>query len=97
MKSVFIAYDQADQEKILCTLDHFNCRGFSMFPQVQGRGSKTGEPHYGSHAWPSMCSAILTVVRDEQVDPLLEELHRIDMQTERLGLRAFVWDVEKSI
>ena len=97
MKSVFIAYDQAYQEKILFTLDHFNCRGFSMFPQVQGRGSKTGEPHYGSHAWPSMCSAILTVVRDEQVDPLLEELHRIDMQTERLGLRAFVWDVEKSI
>ena len=97
MKSVFIAYDQAYQEKILFTLDHFNCRGFSMFPQIQGRGSKTGEPHYGSHAWPSMCSAILTVVRDEQVDPLLEELHRIDKQTERLGLRAFVWDVEKSI
>jgi hypothetical protein len=44
-----------------------------------------------------MCSAVLTVVRDEQVDPLLEELHRIDMLTERLGLRAFVWDVEKSI
>ena len=97
MKSIFIAYDQASQEKIISTLDHFNCRGFSMFPQIQGRGSKTGEPHYGSHAWPSMCSAILTVVRDEQVDPLLEELHRIDMQTERLGLRACVWDVEKSI
>jgi hypothetical protein len=44
-----------------------------------------------------MCSAILTVVRDEQVDPLLAELHRIDMETERLGLRAFVWDVEKTI
>ena len=97
MKSVFIAYDQAYQEKILFTLDHLNCRGFSMFPQVQGRGSKTGEPHYGSHAWPSMCSAVLTVVRDEQVDPLLAELHRIDKETERLGLRAFVWDVEKSI
>ena len=97
MKSIFIAFDQAYQEKILFTLDHFNCRGFSMFPQVQGRGSKTGEPHYGSHAWPSMCSAILTVVRDEQVDPLLEELHRIDKETERLGLRAFVWDVEKTI
>ena len=28
---------------------------------MQGRGSKTGEPHYGSHAWPSMCSAIITL------------------------------------
>ena len=25
--------------------------------QLQGRGSVKGEPHYGSHAWPSMCSA----------------------------------------
>ena len=97
MKSVFISYDQAFHERIIRTLDRLNCRGFSYFQQVQGRGSKTGEPHYGSHAWPSMCSAIITVVRDEQVDPLLEELHRIDKETERLGLRAFVWDVEKSI
>jgi hypothetical protein len=44
-----------------------------------------------------MCSAILTVVRDEQVDSLLDELHRMDKETERLGLRAFVWDVEKTI
>jgi hypothetical protein len=97
MKSIFIAYDQAYQEKILFTLDHFNCRGFSMFPQIQGRGSKTGEPHYGSHAWPSMCSAIMTVVDDAKVDALLEELHAIDVETEMLGLRAFVWNIEKTI
>ena len=97
MKSVMITFDQAFYERIIKTLDRLNCRGFSYFQQVQGRGSKTGEPHYGSHAWPSMCSAILTVVRDEQVEPLLEELHRMDKETERLGLRAFVWDVEKSI
>ena len=97
MKSIFIAYDQAYQEKILFTLDHFNCRGFSMFPQIQGRGSKTGEPHYGSHAWPSMCSAIITMVDDHRVDPLLEALHAMDKETEMLGLRAFVWNVEKTI
>ena len=97
MKSVLITFDQAFYERIMTLLDRHNCRGFSYFQQVQGRGSKTGEPHYGSHAWPSMCSAILTIVRDEQVDPLLEELHRIDLQTERLGLRAFVWNVEKTI
>ncbi len=34
MKSVFIAYDQAYQEKILFTLVHFNCRGLSMFLQI---------------------------------------------------------------
>ena len=97
MKGVFIAFDQAHKDSIISTLDRLNCRGFSFIEQMQGRGSKTGEPHYGSHAWPSMCSAVLTVVRDEQVDPLLAELHRIDKETERLGLRAFVWDVEKTI
>jgi nitrogen regulatory protein PII len=97
MKSVFIAYDQAFKERILALLDHMNCRGFTLFPQVQGRGSKSGEPHMGSHAWPSMNSAILTVVKDEQVDALLEALHALDLESEMLGLRAFVWDIERTI
>lgn len=97
MKSVFITFDQAHYEKILAVLDRLNCRGFSYFQQVQGRGSKTGEPHYGSHAWPSMCSAIITIVPDEKVAPLLERLHAMDVETERLGLRAFVWNIEQSV
>ena len=97
MKSVMITFDQAFYERIIKTLDRLNCRGFSYSQQVQGRGSKTGEPHYGSHAWPSMCSAIITMVEDQRVDPLLEALHAMDKETEMLGLRAFVWNVEKSI
>ena len=97
MKSVMITFDQAFYERIIETLDRMNCRGFTYWQQVQGRGSKTGEPHYGSHAWPSMCSAIMTVVDDAKVDPLLEVLHAMDQETEMLGLREFVWNVEKTI
>ena len=97
MKSVMITFDQAFYERIIETLDRMNCRGVTYWQQVQGRGSKTGEPHYGSHAWPSMCSAIMTVVDDAKVDPLLEVLHAMDQETEMLGLRAFVWNVEKTI
>lgn len=97
MKSVLITFDQAFYERIIEVLDRLNCRGFSYLPQMQGRGSKTGEPHYGSHAWPSMCSAILTVVDDAKVEPLLDVLHEMDVETEMLGLRAFVWNVEKTI
>lgn len=97
MKSVLITFDQAYYERIMATLDRQNCRGFTYFEQIQGRGTKTGDPHYGSHAWPSLCSAIITVVRDEQVDPLLETLRKMDEATEMLGLRAFVWNIEKSI
>ena len=97
MKSVSITFDQAHYERILAVLDRLNCRGFSHLERVQGRGSKTGEPHYGSHAWPAMCSAIITVVDDAKVDPLLEALRQLDLQADKLGLRAFVTNVERSI
>jgi hypothetical protein len=68
-----------------------------MIEQLQGRGSVNGDPHYGNHAWPSMCSGIITIVEDSVVDLLLERLHQMDVATEKLGLRAFVWNIEKSI
>ncbi len=97
MKSVLITFDQAHYERITTLLDRLNCRGFSYLERLQGRGSKTGEPHFGSHAWPSMCSAIITVVDDAKVDPLLDALHQMDLQADKLGLRAFVTNVERSI
>ena len=81
----------------MALLDRHNCRGFSYWQQVQGRGSVKGEPHYGSHAWPSMCSAIIAVVDAAKVAPLLDALHALDVETPQLGLRAFVWNIEQTI
>ena len=81
----------------MALLDRHNCRGFSYWQQVQGRGSVKGEPHYGSHACPSMCSAIITVVDEAKVAPLLDALHALDVETPQLGLRAFVWNIEQTI
>lgn len=97
MKTVFIAYDQAHQDNVIEALDASNARGYTIIPQAGGRGTKTGDPHLGSHAWPSMNSAILTVVDDEQADRLLERLRKLDEDNPLLGLRAFTWNVEKSI
>ena len=97
MQAIFIAYDQAHHENIIEILNRHACRGFTAFGNVQGRGSKTGEPHYGSHAWPALAQAILTVVEDSQVDPVLRRLHELDESKPLLGLRAFVWDIEKTI
>ena len=44
-----------------------------------------------------MCSAILTVVEDNKVDSLLDTLHKMDLHTEQLGLRSFVWNIERTI
>ena len=96
MKGVFIAFDQAHKDAVINTLNHLNCRGFSMIEQMQGRGSKSGEPHYGSHAWASMNSGIITMVDDSIVTKLLEEIKRIDESAEMLGIRAFVWNIEQA-
>ncbi|MBO5267521.1 MAG: hypothetical protein J6B13_02010 [Muribaculaceae bacterium] len=95
MKAVFISFDQAHTERILDILDRLNCRGFTSWQQVNGRGSRDGEPHYGSHAWPSLASAILTMVADDRVGPLLARLRAINDESPRLGLRAFVWKLEE--
>lgn len=94
MKSIFIAFDQAYQNRIIAVLDKHNSRGFTYFQQVQGRGTTTGEPHYGSHAWPSMCSAVISIVEDHRVKAILDELRQMDEATPMLGLRAFVWNIE---
>lgn len=97
MKAIFIAFDQAYYERIVEMLAHSRCRGFTAWEQVQGRGSVSGDPHYGTHAWPSMASSILTVVEDERVEAVLQQLHKMDIATPKLGLRAFVLPVEQSI
>ena len=97
MKAIFISFNQAYYEMILSIMDRNNIRCFTYWEEVQGRGSKNGEPHYGSHAWPTLNSAILAMVPDEKVDPFLDLLHKMDLQTEAQGLRAFVWNIEKSI
>lgn len=97
MQAIFIAYDQAHHEAIIEALDKSSCRGFTYFGNVEGRGSHTGEPHYGSHAWPSLASAIITFVEDDRVEPLLKRLKALDEEKPKLGLRAFVWEVSRTI
>lgn len=97
MKAIFIAYDLAHHEKVLEALNASSCRGYTAFGTVQGKGSKNGAPHLGTHAWPSLASAMLAMVEDERVEPLLARLHAIDVEKPKLGLRAFVWDIIKSI
>ena len=96
MKSIFIAYDQAYNMELVELLDQFGCRGFTMWQDIAGRGGVSGEPHLGNHAWPTMNNAILTFVPDEVVDSILAKVRAMDEETPDLGLRAFVWNVEKN-
>ena len=95
MKGIFLAYDQAYNMEVVDAIEAIGCKGFTMWQDIAGRGSETGEPHLGNHAWPTMNNAILTFVPDEKVDDILEAVRAMDEETPALGLRAFVWNVEK--
>ncbi len=97
MKALFIAYNQAYGEEIVELLDSFGQRGFTRWNDIAGRGGVDGEPHMGSHAWPVMNCAILTMVPDERVRPLLDALRATDEASPDLGLRAYCWGVEAAV
>jgi hypothetical protein len=42
-----------------------------------------------------MNNALLTFVPEDAVDPFLSAVRAMDEETPALGLRAFVWNVEK--
>ena len=97
MKAVFIIFNQANTERVYYMLDRLNIRGYTFWEDVQGRGSTDGEPRQGTHTWPEMNSAVITVVNDEQVDELLDAVKKLDNRNKEIGVRAFVWNVEKTI
>ena len=97
MKAVFLAYNQALTEAVNSILDRHQIRGYTKWADAQGRGTNSGEPHFGNHTWPAMNSAILAITDDERVMPLLESLKKLDAKAEQQGLRAFVWNIEGMI
>lgn len=97
MKAIFISFNQAHYEDIISIMDNCQIRGFTYWDNVAGRGSNTGSPRYGDHAWPSLNGVIWTMVEDEKVESFLNLLHDLDLQAEQQGLRAFVLNVEKTI
>lgn len=97
MNSVFIIYNQALGEIVMKMLDYMGIRGFTMWEDVKGRGSHSGEPHLGTHTWPAMNSAVLAVVDTGQVQPLLDAIGKLNEKAELQGIRAFVWKVDQTV
>ena len=97
MKSVFIVFNQANTERVEYMLDQLKISGFTFFEQVQGRGTNGGEPRRGSHTWPEMNSAVITVVDDDRVPELLSTIKKLDNRNKEVGVRAFVWNIEQTV
>lgn len=97
MKSVFIIFNQANTERVEFLLDELKISGFTFFEQVQGRGTNGGEPRRGTHTWPEMNSAIMTVVEDSKVPEILLTVRKLDARNPEVGVKAFVWNIEQMV
>jgi len=93
MKSVFIVFNQANTEKVEYMFDAMGIRGYTWWENVKGRGSETGDPRMGTHTWPEMNSAALTIIPGEKVQELLDNVKKLDEVNKEIGVRAFVWDI----
>jgi nitrogen regulatory protein PII len=45
MKAIFIVYNQAYNQEIVELLEDCGQRGYTVWEEIGGRGSETGEPH----------------------------------------------------
>ncbi|HEX2967790.1 MAG TPA: P-II family nitrogen regulator [Bacteroidales bacterium] len=97
MKAIMIVYNQAHTEKIEYMFEKLGVKGFSLWENVQGRGSSTGVPHLGTHTWPEINKSVIAVVEDDLVDNILDKVKKIDAINEEIGIRAFVWDILRTV
>ncbi|MBQ8553527.1 MAG: hypothetical protein IJ431_04945 [Alistipes sp.] len=93
MKAVFVACNQSMYDAVMNVMKDMEIRGFTGWEELMGCGSKDGEPHLGTHAWPTMNSALIAVMEDDKAAAFLARLKQLDVDNDQQGLRAFAWPV----
>jgi len=97
MKAIMIVFNQAHTERIEYLMDKLGIKGYTLWENVQGRGTSTGVPHLATHAWPEINKSLLMVIEDEKVDSVLGFIKKIDLINEEVGIRAFVWNILQTV
>ena len=97
MKAVFMACNQSMYDAVMDIMKDMELRGFTGWEELIGRGSNDGEPHLGNHAWPTMNSALISVMEDDKAAEFLKRLKQLDDDNKKQGLRAFAWNVTDAI
>lgn len=97
MKAVFLSAFQAFYDDIIIIFNKLEIRGFTYWNETQGRGSYSGEPHYGTHAWPALNCSFLAFIEEDKIEKLLTALKTLDNSAEQQGLRAFVIPCEQTL
>lgn len=93
MKAIFVSCNQALYDEVQQIMKKYSVRGYTAWEELIGCGTSTGEPHLGTTTWPTMNSAIVAFVEDNQCTPFMEALRQLDSVNPYLGLHAFWWEI----
>lgn len=96
-KAIFVAYNQAFHGILVRLLEKKHQRGYTQWNEVMGKGSYDGNPHLGTHAWPTLNGAMMIITTEDEVEGLMEALRELDNSTPLQGLRAWSWNIESTI
>ena len=97
MKAVFLSCNQSMYDSVMDLMEDMDIMGFTGWEELIGRGTNDGEPHLGNHAWPTMNSALISVMEDAKAAEFLLRLKELDKENLKQGLRAFAWEVTDMI
>ena len=92
-----MACNQSMYDAVMDIMKDMELRGFTGWEELIGQGSNDGEPHLGNHAWPTMNSALISVMEDDKAAEFLKRLKQLDEVNNKQGLRAFAWTITDSI
>ena len=97
MKAVFVVYNQAYNQEIVNLLEELGQRGYTVWEEIGGRGTRNGEPHLGNHAWPTQNHALVSMMEDSLAGKVMDALRSLDAANPKLGLRAYIMPVEEAL
>jgi nitrogen regulatory protein PII len=100
MKLVLIIFNFIYDESVRAIIERLNVPGFTEVPRVFGTG-ESGK-RFGPHAFPGHDTMLFTILPDELVRPLMDQIAEFkagltDRAKRHGGIKAFVLPVERMI
>jgi nitrogen regulatory protein PII len=96
MKMVFVVFNVAIEDCVMESLQTLGISNYTKFPRIQGVGAHS-DPHLDSHIWPGFNVGLFITIEDSKVEELLSLVRNLKERFARLGLAAYVLNVEEAI
>ena len=94
MKLLMIIVESAYKEELEVLLNRHHLVGYTEIPQVHGKGASG--VRMGSRAFPQTSSIMFTVIPEDQVDKLMDDIRNY-CEACMKRMKMIVWSVEQMI